>query len=290
MRLVYLALAACILLACNRDEKAAPDSRRIVTLGGSVTEIVFALGSGAEIAGTDLSSIYPAEVHKLPRVGYWRSVSAEGVLSLEPSLVLADHEAGPPTSLQQIKKAGVRVEQLPETMSLEGMRNRITAIASLLGKQTEGEELLRRMEQEYADAQKLVATLPGKPRTLFVYMRGASIFSAGGAGTHADAMIKLCGGENVASSLEGMKPVSAEFFMQSRPDVLIVTKAGLESAGGIEQLRARPGLAETPAIRNSRIVVVDDLAFLGFGPRMPQAVRQVAMVYSEMLSQSSASR
>ncbi len=277
-----------LFTACNSSEqRPAEDKQRIVTLGGSVTEITFALGAGVEVIGTDLSSTYPAEVQKLPRVGYWRTLSAEGVLSLQPSLVLADHECGPPSSLQQIEKAGVPVQRLPESISPEGMRTRIRAIATALSRKEQGEELIRRVDQEYSNAQKLVQALPGKPRTLFVYMRGSSIFSAGGAGTHADAMIRLCGGVNVAASINGMKPVSPEFFMQSQPDVLIVTTSGLESAGGIEPLRQRPGLAETPAVRNGHILVVDDLAFLGFGPRMPEAIRQVAETYAKVLQQSS---
>ncbi len=287
--LCFAALAGGLLAtACGRTEQVeTTEKQRIVTLGGSVTEITFALGAGGDVIGTDLSSTYPAEVQKLPRVGYWRTLSAEGVLSLQPSLVLADHECGPPSSLQQIESAGIPVQRLPESMSAEGLRTRIREIAAALGRKEQGEELITRVDQDYNDAQKLVQSLAGKPRTLFVYMRGSSIFSAGGTGTHADAMIKLCGGVNVATEISGMKPVSPEFFVHSQPDVLIVTKSGLESAGGIEPLRQRPGLAETPAIRNGHIVIVDDLAFLGFGPRMPEAIRQVAETYARVLQQSS---
>lgn len=290
-KLLQFAVAAFVLVctACSKPEQQQPQEQqqRLVTLGGSVTEITYALGAGNNVIGTDLSSTYPEEAQKLPRVGYWRTLSAEGVLSLQPSLVLADHECGPPSSLQQIEKAGVTVKKLPESMSLDGMRARIRGIAEALGRKQQGEELITRIDNEYNEVQKLVQALPGKPRTLFIYMRGASIFSAGGAGTHADAMIQLCGGINVASELQGMKPVSPEFFAKSQPDVLIVTKSGLESAGGIEPLRSRPGIAETPAMRNGNVVVVDDLAFLGFGPRMPQAIRQVAETYSKVLQQTS---
>lgn len=259
--------------------------QRIVTLGGAATEIVYALGAGQNIVGTDLSSTYPATAQSIPKVGYWRTLSAEGILSLRPTAVVADYGSGPESALQALEASGIAVHRLPEVLSIEQGKAKVRSVASLLQYEQQATALLATMEQQYAETMALVQSYNSQPKTLFLYIRGTATMNVGGKGTAADAMIRLAGGANVASMLDGWKPVSAEFFVQTQPDILIVTASGLQSIGGMEAIKRLPGLRTTPAMRAHRVVVVDDLAFLGFGPRMPKALQQVARAYADFIQE-----
>lgn len=297
--LLLFCTVAALLQACTpqTDERPAAEAeptagtQRIVTLGGAITELTFALGSGGSIVGTDLSSIYPAaETARLPKVGYWRTLSAEGVLSLHPTLVLADHDAGPASVLQQIRDAGVQVHHLPLVLSPEQAQERIHTMASLLGREERGKELASELERETRQVQEYLRSVPGEVPTLFIYIRGMKVFQVAGTNTAGDAMIRLAGGMNAGSALDGWKPVDTEFFLGARPKVLIVTTTGLESIGGLENLKTLPGLQATPAVQNGHVLVVDDLAFLGFGPRLPQTLRQMADMYATVGGQTGISK
>lgn len=282
-----LAAITVLMTSCSTDKPRpetppASEPRRIVTLGGAVTELTFALGCGKDIVGTDLSSVYPAETSALPKIGYWRSLAAEGILSLHPTMVLADYDAGPESVLQQIKDAGVPVHHLPHVLSMPEAQEQIRLIASALGKEQQGKELSDKLGKEYKEIQDSLRSVEPGIATIFIYVRGAKVFHVAGTNTAGDAMIRLAGGKNVAATLEGWKPVGAEFFLDTRPQVLIVTTTGLESIGGMEGLKALPGIQATPAVRDGLVLVVDDLAFLGFGPRMPQALRQMAEAYAKV--------
>jgi iron complex transport system substrate-binding protein len=246
---------------------------RIVSLGGSVTEIVYALGAGDAVVGVDASSLYPEAARKLPDVGYFRRVPAEGVLSLEPTVVLASAETGPPETLNQLRSAGVDVYVIPEESSVDGAREKIRAIASVLDRQEAADRLLREMEADLEQARRLRASSDREPRVLFVYARGAGTMQVAGRGTSAEAMIELAGAENAVTGFPGFKPMSAESVAAAEPDVILMLDRGLDSIGGIDGLLDEPGVALTPAGENRRIVAMDDLLMLSFGPRLGEAVK-----------------
>ncbi len=150
------------------------DASRIVTLGGPVTEIVFALGAGKPVVAVDTSSSYPPEVRDLPQVGYQRTLSAEGVLALNPTLILATNEAGPPEAIQQLQDAGVDVLVLESEDTVEGVKEKIRGFARALGREAEGEALIARIEAALAEARAYVAESSERPRVMFIYARGAA--------------------------------------------------------------------------------------------------------------------
>ncbi len=251
------------------------DEKRIVTVGGSVTETAYALGVEKEIVGTDTSSIYPEKATKLPQVGYQRQLSSEGVLSLKPTLVLASSLTGIPTAVEQIKNAGVKWETIPQKNSVEGTKNQIKQIAKALSKEEKGEELLKTLENDLNEAKKCSESFETKPKVLFIHARGAAVVNVGGAKTAGDEMIRLAGGENVITEFEQYKPLTAETIVSVSPEYILIPERSLQSIGGKDGLLKMPGITQTLAGKNEKIVSMDDLMLLGFTPRLGKAVKEL---------------
>lgn len=253
---------------------------RVVTLGGSVTEIVYALGQGDRLVGDDLSSLYPEAATRLPRVGYYRAVPVEGVLALKPDLVLASEQAGPPDALRRLGDVGLRVVTLPDAPSVESLKARIRGVATALNVQSEGEKMVERVSQEMAHALSLPST---QARALLLLNRSGTP-QAAGRGTAANEVMTLAGLVNVLGDQQGYKPLSAEAVGALAPDLIVVTGSSLEASGGMEALLRLPGLASTPAAQKRRVVVMDDLLILGLGPRLPQALAQLKQEASRAMA------
>ncbi|MCS7080664.1 MAG: ABC transporter substrate-binding protein [Chloracidobacterium sp.] len=267
--------AARTVMDANGRPVAITDVSRVVAAGGSVTEIVYALGAEGALVGCDASSLYPEAATKLPQVGYVRALSAEGVLSLRPSLVLTLPEAGPPDALAQLRASGTPVLTVPAEASIEGVKRKIRAVAQALDRQPQGEELIRRLDADLVQAQAYLAGRAEKPKVMFIYARGQGAANVAGRDTAAAEMIRLAGGVN-AFDFEGYKPLTAEAVVAAAPDVILLPSRGLQSSGGVAGVLAMPGVKQTPAGRNQRIVAVDDLLLLGFGPRTGQGVLELA--------------
>lgn len=244
---------------------------KLVTIGGAVTETVFALGNGHLVAGVDSSSVMPSEAKKLPQVGYQGAFSAEGVLSLKPTLVLLSGAAGPPAAVRALKSSGVPVLSVTDSHTVEGAKEKIRAIAKALGVPERGEAMVTKI-----DSDLLAAMKSSRPqRVLFIYSRGAGAVSVAGQKTAAAAMIQLAGGL-IPFTFEGYRPLTAEGVLLSKPDVVLLTALGLEGSGGIEGVLALPGMSDTPAGKVRRVVSIEDLALLGFGPRVGEAVAELS--------------
>jgi len=269
-----LALAALPLAS-----RAQHGPRRIVAVGGAVTETIYALGAQGELVGVDTTSLYPAGAQKLPSVGYARSLSAEGVLSLKPTLLLAAGEAGPPAVLRQLQAAGLAVQMLNADHRVEGLLACTRDIGQAVGRAAAGEQLAAQIERDWADTQRAVAARRSNgnpPRVLFVLAHAMNAVRISGRNTAADALIRYAGAANAFGDTEGYKPLTPEAAVAAAPDVILCTDQGLQAAGGAAGLLAAPGLGATPAGRAKRVVSLDALFMLGFGPRLPQAVAQLA--------------
>lgn len=269
---------------CRKEaEKAsAPAALRLVTVGGSVTETVFALGAGSQVLGVDTSSVYPPEVTKLPKVGYQRTFSVEGVMGLRPTLVLLGADAGPPAAIAQLRGAGIKVHQLAEGHDVETARAKIRDLGLVLARQAEAEALVKRLDADVEKAQALAAGRDPRPGVLFIYARGAGAASVSGSDTSAAAVIDLAGGRNTVTAFKGFKPLTAESAIEAAPEVILMPARGMESVGGKAGLMALPGIAETPAAKAGRIVTIDDLVLLGVGPRMGEAALTLATALAEV--------
>ncbi len=250
--------------------------RRIVSIGGALTETIYALGAQAELVGVDTTSLYPDAATQLPSVGYARTLSAEGVLSLRPTLILASQDAGPPAVMRQLEAARIPLAVLDAEHRMEGVLARTLKVAELCGRSEAGRQLVGQQQQAWARTMAAVEkrrNAGGKPpRVLFVLSHSMAQVRVAGRETAADAMITYAGGINALGQVEGYKPLTPEAAIAAAPDVILVTDQGLQAAGGVDGLLKAPGLALTPAGRQRRVVSQDALLLLGFGPRLPEAL------------------
>lgn len=268
---------ALVLLSASGPAPAAAEGARIVAIGGALTEIVYALGAEGELVGVDSTSQFPPAARAKPIVGYMRTLAAEGVLSLAPSLILATDDAGPPTALAQLRAAGVKTVVLTNAHDLVGTRARIQGVADALGRSAQGRRLADRVETDIKTIVVALAKLPDRPRVLFLLATGQGAPLVSGRGTAADAMIALAGGANAVTGYDGYKPLTPEAAIGAAPDIIMVPSHAVTHLGNLAAVAQRPGLAATPAARNGRIVEMDGLLLLGFGPRLAEAVRQLAV-------------
>ena len=275
--LLVLLICPMLFIGCTAKSESADNSaaQKIVTVGGSVTEIVYALNAENRIVGADTSSLYPAAATKLPQVGYQRQLSGEGVVSLKPTLVITLPETGPPAALDQIKSAGIQVTTVNGDHNIEGAKAKIRQIAQILKLEPRGEAIINSLDNDLSEAAKIVAASQSKPKVLFIYARGAGAANVGGLGTAGDEMIRLAGGVNAVAEFENYKPLTPEALVTAEPDIILLPQLGLDSLGGVAGVLNLPGVAETPAGKNKRIVAIDDLMLLGFGPRTGAAVKEL---------------
>ena len=249
-------------------------TERIIGLNGSTTEILFALGLDANIVGCDASSTYPKDVKKrLPSVGYQYRLNAEGILSLKPTLVIGRENVKPPQVVEQLRSAGVTVLLLTEPRTFEEAKQRLRTIGTAVNRQERAEELISALEKHIETLESKLARREGQPKrkALFLYLRGPQTAFVVGKNSAAGAMIEIVGAANAAEKIEGTKPMTAEAVIAAQPDVYILFESGLKSIGGVEGLLKVPGLAQTPAGRNKRVVAMDGLYLSGFGPRCGRA-------------------
>lgn len=252
---------------------------RTIVVGGALTETVVALGAGDRLVGVDTSSIYPeAVVAALPKVGYQRRLAAEGILALEPTEILLGPDAGPDPVLAQLEAAGVTLVRFPEVSDVAGALARIRSLGRHLGREEAAEALCARMQRDLDAVAARLASTEARPRVAFLYARGKGTLHVAGQGTSAEAVIALAGGTNALTDFEGFRSLSSEGLLGASPEVLLLTTGGLASLGGEAEVARLPGIAGTPAAQAGRIIALDDLALLGFGPRLPEAVRDLAQV------------
>ncbi|MBU8537628.1 heme/hemin ABC transporter substrate-binding protein [Falsiroseomonas tokyonensis] len=266
-RRALLGLAATLPLAARAAE------RRLVTVGGAVTETVFALGAGSQVAAVDSTSLFPAPVRALPQVGYLRSLAPEGLISLNPDLLLLSDEAGPPQAIAVLRAAGAPVALIPDGAGAAAVPRKILAIAQALG--LEGRPLAEAVADDWARLDAPVAAL--RPvRAIFVLSaaRGAPLVS--GRGTHADALLGAVGAENVLRDFTGYRPLSAEAAALLAPEAIVMMQHALAEAGGVDAVLRTTALAVTPAAAARRVMAVDGAYALGFGPRAAHARRDLA--------------
>ena len=285
-----LALAAPmqVLAAVSDAGKPVVKARRIVSVGGALTEIVYALEAQGELVGVDTTSLYPAVAQQLPQVGYARTLSAEGVLSLAPTQLIATEEAGPQTVLRQVRDAGVPVAVLNANNRFEGLLERVKQVGQITGRPDPAARLAQSLQQQWSGALAKVRQRQHAPvRVLFILAHAPNQVMVGGRETGADAMLAYAGAVNVMGGqggFAGYKPLTPEAVIAARPDVVLVTDQGLKASGGVDGILKLPGLAQTPAGRQHRIVSQEAMLLLGFGPRMPQALAELDAAFAKAMA------
>lgn len=272
------ALLAFAPLSAGANEGTATfsDAARIVSIGGSITEIVYALGEGSRLVARDSTSNYPEEALKLPDVGYMRQLSPEGVLSVNPSGILAIHGSGPQSAVDVLKKSSVRFIEVPEHFTHEGILEKIRVVGKALGVDAKAEKLATETDAKLTAAQKQTASIKERKRVLFVLStQGGKILAAGGD-TAADGIIKLAGAVNAVEGASGYKTMSDEAIVTARPDVILTMKGGGPPISA-DELFANPAIASTPAGTDRKFISMPGGYLLGFGPRTADAIHDLAV-------------
>jgi iron complex transport system substrate-binding protein len=268
------------------------DASRIVCIGGDVTEITYALGAGDRVAAVDTTSQFPPQALKeKPTVGYMRALSSEGVISVGATLVLASERAGPPEVVKTLKATSVPYVEVPEEFTPEGLVKKIRLIARAIGTEAEGD----RIAQEVATGFAALATLRGKisrpVRALFVLGVQNGRIMVGGKSTSAEAVLELGGARNVAADINGFRPVGDEAVVEMAPEVIVGMRRTSDSdAHDLSQLFALKGVLSTPAGAAKRIVLMDGAYLLGFGPRVPNAARDLMRALYPEIDEAGAQR
>ena len=252
----------------------APDPSRIVVAGGSITEILFSLGEQEKIVAVDRTSNYPADVSEFPVIGYVRALSAEGVLSLAPSLVLGEDDMGPIEVLTQLKSTGISIRRIPERHTAMGIVEKVLCVAEVLGYP---ESELDRLTQEYLAKVKDVGRSRdevergNRPNVAVIMALRDGVPFAAGSETTAAGILEMAGGDNVFAGFKGWKPVSLELMVGANPSLIVMPERGVKMSGGREAVLSHPSVKVTKAGKNNGLVVVDGMTLLGFGPRTLQA-------------------
>ncbi|MFF1338177.1 hemin ABC transporter substrate-binding protein [Streptomyces sp. NPDC058290] len=253
-------------------------AERVVPLTGSLNEIVQTLGLGPRVVARDVTATFE-QAAQLPVVTRGHDVSAESVLSLRPTLVLAEAASGPAEAIGQIRDAGIPLLVVAPAKSLEDVPKRIETVAGALGVKDAGARLNQRTADRIAAARKAVppdAATGKKPRVAFLYLRGtASVYLMGGSDSGAASLLEAAGAVDTGKESglgKDFTPITSEALAAAAPDAILVMSKGLESVGGTDGLVKIPGVAQTPAGMDRRVVAVDDGVLLNYGPRTDQVL------------------
>ena len=258
---------------------------RLIIIGGALTEIVYLLKANSQLVGVDTTSIYPAAATRLPNVGYARSLSAEGILALRPTQLIATEDAGPPVVIKQIIDAQIPLTILPSGHQFKDLTDRVSSIGRLVHKTDSAQALASRLVLEWSNTQeKVTYSKLNNTRVLFILSQNPSQLMVGGEKTSADAMITYAGGRNAISGFSGFKPLTPEAVIGSNPDVLLLTDQGMRAVGGIGGVLRFPGVSQTRAGKEQNIVSLEAMYLLGFGPRMPSAAAELNLLLQRAMA------
>jgi iron complex transport system substrate-binding protein len=270
----FLAFTAGSALA--QDITAFKDTSRLVVVGGSLTEIVYALGEEGKLVARDTTAVFPEAATKLPDVGYMRALAPEGVLSVNPTALLVIEGSGPPEALDVLSKGSVEYETVPESYSHEGILTKVHAVGKALGVEAKADALAAELDGQLKHAEEATANIAERKRVLFVISAADGKIRASGTDTAAAGIIKLAGAVNAVTAYSGYKELSDEAILDANPDFIVMMDNGGDHTATNEALLSHPTVALTPAGKNKAVLRFDGAKLLGFGPRTPEAVLELA--------------
>lgn len=281
---LYITLSLLLVTMMAGHMVMAQTASRIVTVGGSVTEIVYALDQQARLIARDTTSSYPDQVTELPDIGYARALSPEGVLSVAPDLIIAIEGAGPPETIDVLKAAQVGYASVPEIYSAEGIVTKIRIVGAALGQGQAAEALARQVADDLSAAQAAAVQAAGghRKKVLFILSTQGGRIMAGGRNSAADGIIRMAGGINAITAFDGYKPMTDEAVTSAAPDVILMMDRGGDHGAATKELLMMPALVPTPAAQNGKVVRMNGLHLLGFGPRTASAITELSQaLYGE---------
>lgn len=277
-------LLTILLGACQTEKKQSGitigEKTKVVSLNGTLTEILCTLGFEKNISGVDVTSTFPATLSKVPKLGHTRNMAAEGLISMKPDIVFAAEGELKPELLQQLSASGVQLIQFKTPVNAEESIQLIQKIADTLNVGDKAGDIIAGIKTEL---QKISVPQP-TPKVLFIYARGAGMLMVAGEKTPIQGMIQLAGGDNAVSGFEDFKPLSTEILVKSNPDIILLFDSGLGSIGGPQGLLSIPGVAATNAGKNKAFIAMDGQFLNGFGPRTGAAALELNKAFLQLSS------
>ena len=266
-----------ILYACNESK----DAERITVAGGSVTEILYFLGSEEQIIAVDVTSNYPTEAQDFPSIGYVRNLSAEGILSLKPSIIIGEDDMGPPSVIDQIKRTGIDIYIINESHTSDGIVDKIKCIGNILGKTEKASQLIENTISPIKNELDIKSNNPilDKVKVMFILSMDSGTPVVSGKETSADGFINMTGATNAFSDFEGWKPVGTESIINAAPDFILISNRGAHSYSDLNKISEHPALKYTPAALNGNIIALDGMEMLGFGPRTISSALKLSDIF-----------
>lgn len=259
-----------LALTCALSVQAAG---RIVVAGGSLTELIYAMGAGNHVVGVDETTSYPPETAALPHIGYWKQLSSESILSLRPDRFITWQDAGPQLVFDQLRSQKVDVVTLPRIpATVEQMYANIHTLAKTLSVEEQGNALINDIRQRLEKVAQSSVSKSAPVKALFILSAGGSAPQVAGQGSVADAIMTLAGAQNVAQHPQ-YRSYSAEALIAANPQAIVVTSQMVE--GDINRLSTISGITRTAAWKNKRIIILDQALILGMGPRVADAVEML---------------
>lgn len=287
MRLEFTFAGLCVGVLLSAGCLAEQLPQRWISAGGAVTEWIVELGGQERLVGVDTTSQHPPTLTHLPSVGYQRQLSAEGVLTLAPDLLLGTEEMGPPPVLTQLGGAGVRIERLSASSELSALQDNLQRLGSLLGEPQRAQQALDDFRQRLVHLQQRIDRARGgnqMPTVLLLLGQGGSNPLVAGRGTMADWLLTQAGGRNLAQH-EGYKNLSAETMIALDADWLVISDRQLRGVEAQQALQAQnPALAGSRAVLDRHLISLDPTLLVGgLGPRLPQTVEGLAHAFYPQL-------
>jgi iron complex transport system substrate-binding protein len=273
MRIKKYYIVLIIVSLSVATQYVAAQAKRIITLSSAISETVNALGYGKRILATDVTSVSPEEINRLPKVSRNRSFSVESITAYRPDLILVPDGDFSKENLYQFKSLGIRVVAIRQEFSIQGATKFIRQIAAAIGDKASGEQLAQKTESNINTTLSQLKKGSKIPKVLFIYARGVGTMNVAGKGSSIDAMIKLAGGKNAIQEFSDFKPYTTEALIKSNPDMILMFDFGLSSLGGRAAFLDLPGVSYTNAGKNKRIIEMNGPLLINFSNRLPEAIK-----------------
>ncbi|HEX8459958.1 MAG TPA: ABC transporter substrate-binding protein [Segetibacter sp.] len=267
--------AATFLAGCGRFENKAKDKtgERIVSLSKQLTEIIFAVGGDTALVGVDLSSTYPEAAKKLTTVGYHRALTAEVIISLNPTVIWHDGNIGPDNVVTQLEKVGIPLRLFKAGPTIDSTKDLIMRVATEFHNEKKGTELCAKLDNDMAKLGDERKKYQDKPRVLIIqFGRAVNQYFVMNRNGYAQKMIEWAGADNATDTAQKWKNLSAEVMVAAQPDVILATDFGFDLQGSLEKFKQLPGIALTPAAKNNRIYRIEEHDLIYLGPRTGENV------------------
>lgn len=270
MKYLFILSALFLFGSCGskNDSKIENiEEKRIVSLSGTLTEILYELGEGDNIVGVDITSTYPNKTQKLNQLGHISQLNMESLLGLKPTHVLLFEDEFNSQLKKLFKSANINYHLIKREFTVDGTKKTVKQVAKLFQKENEAITLNKQIENSSSNLIKLST----KPKVLFVYARGAGTLMVGGEGTPLEKMIELAGGINAGKGFQQYKPMTSEGVIKANPDVILMFDSGQQSLGKMSVFEL-PGISQTNAGKNRKLITMDGQLLSGFGPRVGKAI------------------